>query len=122
MQSLRSGWGSPCCSEVRGGVRPTTAGEALYREATAILRQVERLPSILRSSEGEIQGAVSIGMSSTLAATLAGPFIETCKEALPKITLKFSVSDSQSIKARVEAHTLDMAVVFEDELVPIFSP
>ncbi len=60
-------------------------------------------------------------MSSTLAATLAGPFIETCKAELPKVTLKFAVTDSQSIKARVEAHTLDMAVVFEDELVPIFS-
>src|SRR5882724_10234564 len=103
------------------GVRPTAAGEVLYREASAILRKVEQLPSILRSSTGEIQGAVSLGMSSTLAATLSGLFIETCKAALPKVTLKFAVADSQSIKAGVEASMLSMAVVFEDELVPIFS-
>ena len=72
------------------GVRPTAAGEVLYREASAILRQVEQLPSIVRSSGGEAQGVVSLGMSSTLAATLAGAFIEACKSALPKITLKFT--------------------------------
>jgi LysR family transcriptional regulator, nitrogen assimilation regulatory protein len=103
------------------GVRPTAAGEILYREASAILRQVEQLPSIVRSSDGEAQGVVKFGMSSTLAATLAGTFIETCKSALPKVTLKFTVSDSQSIKAKIESQALDIAVVFEDELVPNFS-
>jgi LysR family nitrogen assimilation transcriptional regulator len=103
------------------GVRPTAAGEILYREASAILRQVEQLPSIVRSSGVEAQGMVRFGMSSTLAATLAGTFIETCKSALPKVTLKFTVSDSQSIKAKIESQALDIAVVFEDELVPNFS-
>lgn len=102
------------------GVRPTAAGEVLYREASSILKQMEQLPGIVRSSGGEAQGAVSLGMSSTLAAALAGPFIETCKVALPKVTLKFAVADSDTVKGRVEAHTLDMAVVFEDELVPTF--
>jgi LysR family nitrogen assimilation transcriptional regulator len=103
------------------GVRPTAAGEVLFREASLILRHVEQLPGIVRSSSGETNGAVSLGMSSTLAATLAGPFIEACKVALPKVTLKFAVIDSESIKARVEARTLDVALVFEDELVPVFS-
>jgi LysR family nitrogen assimilation transcriptional regulator len=103
------------------GVRPTAAGEVLYREASTILRLVEQLPGVVRSESGEIEGAVSVGMSSTLAATLAGAFAEACKAALPKVTLKFAVADSESIKARVQAQTLDMAVVFEDELVPIFA-
>jgi len=103
------------------GVRPTAAGEVLYREASAILRQVEQLPSIVRSSGGEAQGAVSLGMSSTLAATLTGAFIEACKSALPKITLKFTASDSESIKSKIQSQALDLAIVFEDELVPIFS-
>jgi LysR family transcriptional regulator, nitrogen assimilation regulatory protein len=103
------------------GVRPTASGEILYREASEILRQVERLPGIVRSSGGEIEGVISLGMSSTLAAGLAGPFVESCKAALPKVTLKFAVADSLTIKARVQDQTLDMAVVFEDELVPIFS-
>jgi LysR family nitrogen assimilation transcriptional regulator len=103
------------------GVRPTAAGEVLYREASTILRLVEQLPGMVRSSGGETDGAVSLGMSSTLAATLGGAFFETCKAALPRVTLKLAVIDSESIKARIEAHTLDLAMVFEDELVQAFS-
>jgi LysR family nitrogen assimilation transcriptional regulator len=103
------------------GVRPTAAGEVLYREASTILRLVEQLPGILRSSGGETDGAVSLGMSSTLASTLGGAFFETCKAALPKVTLKLAVIDSESIKARIEANTLDLAMVFEDELISAFS-
>jgi LysR family nitrogen assimilation transcriptional regulator len=102
------------------GVRPTAAGEVLFREASSILRQMEQLPGIVRSSGGEAEGTVSLGMSSTLAATWAGPFIERCKAVLPKVKLKFAVADSETIKSRIQLHTLDMATVFEDELVPIF--
>ncbi len=103
------------------GVRPTAAGEVLYKEASSILRQVEQLPGIVRSSGGDIQGTVGLGMSSTLAASFAGPIIETCRTALPKVVLKFSSLDSESLKGRIDAHTLDLAVVFEDEFVPRFS-
>jgi len=100
------------------GVRPTPAGEVLYREAASILRQMDRLPEIVRSSAGEIAGAVGLGMSSTLAATAAGRFIEAAKAALPKVVLKLAVSDSETLKARLEGHSLDLALVFEDELEP----
>ena len=103
------------------GVRPTAAGEVLYREASSILRQMEQLPGIVRSSVGETEGTVGLGMSSTLAASLAGLFIESCKSAFPQVTIKFTVADSEAVKARIEAHTLDIAVVFEDELVAKFA-
>jgi LysR family nitrogen assimilation transcriptional regulator len=103
------------------GVRPTEAGEVLFREALLILRQMEQLPGIVRSSGGQAEGSVGLGMSSTLAGSLAGPFIEACKAALPKVTLKFAVADSETIKTRIDAQTLDLAVVFEDELVAKFA-
>jgi hypothetical protein len=65
--------------------------------------------------------AVSLGMSSTLAATVGGAFFEACNATLPKVTLKLAVIDSESIRARIEAQTLDLAMVFEDEFVPAFS-
>lgn len=102
------------------GVRPTAAGEVLYHEASSILRQMERLPGIVRSSGGEPEGSVALGMSSTLAGALAGRFIDFCKGALSKVTLKFSVADSEAIKSRVEANNLDLGVVFEDDLVARF--
>jgi hypothetical protein len=65
--------------------------------------------------------AVSLGRSSTLAATVGGAFFEACNATLPKVTLKLAVIDSESIRARIEAQTLDLAMVFEDEFVPAFS-
>ena len=37
------------------------------------------------------------------------------------MTIKFTVADSETVKARIEAHTLDIGVVFEDELVAKFA-
>jgi DNA-binding transcriptional LysR family regulator len=71
------------------GIGPTAAGEVLYREAVVILRQIEQLPGMVRSTGGEPDGVVALGMSSTLAATLGGPFIQACRERLPKVMVKF---------------------------------
>jgi LysR family nitrogen assimilation transcriptional regulator len=100
------------------GVRPTSAGEVLYREATNILRQVEKLPDLIRSAGGEIEGTVSIGMSSTLASFLAGPFMEACKAEFSKIRLRLITADSILLKSRLDANQLDLAVVFEDQPSP----
>jgi len=99
------------------GVRPTPAGEVLYREAIAILKQMDELPSIVRSMEGEPEGSVTIGMASTLAATFAGPFIQACRAMLPKVVLRLSVAGSETIKAGIEGFGTEVAFVFEDELV-----
>ena len=102
------------------GVRATAAGEALYAEAVEILRRIERLPGIARSAGGEAQGTVTLGMSSTLAAVLAGPFIDAARKALPKIGLRFVSQDSESLRSRIANQKLDLAMVFEDEPVTGF--
>ena len=103
------------------GVRPTPAGEVLYREAVAILRQMERLPGIVRSSGGEPEGTVEVGMSSTLAANLGGDFIQACREHLPKVIVRFRVSDSETLKSNLGAQTIDLALVFEAQLPASYS-
>jgi LysR family transcriptional regulator, nitrogen assimilation regulatory protein len=60
---------------------------------------------------------VNLGLASTIARTVAGPFIEACKGTLPKVTLKFSDFDSESIRGLVETSNLDLALLFEDEQV-----
>ena len=101
------------------GVRPTPAGETLYREAASILQQMEQLPGKVRSTGGEAEGTVNLGMTSTLAAFLSGPFMEACRTALPKVALRFITGHSLLIASRIEARTLDFGIVFEDEHDPI---
>ena len=103
------------------GVRPTAAGEIVFREASEILRQLEQLPGIVRSSSGEVEGIVNFGITIALAGGIAGSAVAACKKALPKVTLKFSDGESDELQDRIEAQTLDMALVFEDHFVPNFS-
>jgi LysR family nitrogen assimilation transcriptional regulator len=102
------------------GIRPTVAGQTLYHEAISILRQMQQLPAKVRFTGGEIEGAVGLGMSSTLAAYLGGPFLESCRIAFPKIVVRLIAADSLTTKSRIEAQSLDIGVVFEDGVGPGF--
>ena len=102
------------------GVRPTEAGKILYREATSILHKVERLPGIVRSSSGSVEGTVSVGIATMLSGTRTGQFLERCTSALPNVAMNLTDSDSESLKGSIEGHRLDLAVVFEDELRTTF--
>lgn len=97
------------------GVRPTAAGELLYKEASAILRQIDRLPDLVRSIGEDIQGAVRLGMSSTLAADLGGALMEACRTRLPKVMLQLSTGGSLQLHQRIHDETLDLALAFEDQ-------
>ena len=98
------------------GVRTTEAGEALYREATALLRQLDRIPALVRSSGGVVEGSVSLGYATGFGPRVMTPILEACKKALPKVTLQLIAGDSGGLRDRVEAQTLDMALIFESDL------
>ncbi len=97
------------------GVRATRAGETLFREASALLRQLDQLPSLVRSTSGVVEGSVALGLSAILGPRLAGAIVTACKEALPKVVLRLTAADSATLRERVEAQTLDMAILYEDE-------
>jgi LysR family nitrogen assimilation transcriptional regulator len=103
------------------GVRPTAAGEVLYREASSILRRLQGLPGIVRSGTGPAKGVVRLGMSSTFLTTAPMAFMEQCKVSLPDVVLRMAVSDSPTIKRRVSEHELDLGLVLEDEFAPTFA-
>jgi LysR family transcriptional regulator, nitrogen assimilation regulatory protein len=100
------------------GIRPTAAGQRFYDEASSILRRYENLPALVHSSIGEIEGLVSLGMPASLSTTLVGPFIERCRAAYPKITLRFIDGDSEFLREEVEKSRLDLALAFEGEFFP----
>jgi LysR family nitrogen assimilation transcriptional regulator len=116
---LEASLGIPLLQRSARGVRPTVAGEKLYEEASSILRRLENLPGLIRSSTGEVQGTVSLGMPASLSTTLVGPFIAACRAVHPKITLKFIDGDSEFLREEVEKSRLDLALAYEDEFFPV---
>jgi LysR family nitrogen assimilation transcriptional regulator len=97
------------------GVRPTAAGEILYKEASAILHQLDQLPSAIRPDSGEPEGAVSLGFAISLAPKLVGGVLEECRASLPKVTLRVSDGDSLSLEDKIASNSVDLAVLYEDE-------
>jgi LysR family transcriptional regulator, nitrogen assimilation regulatory protein len=97
------------------GVRPTAAGEILYREASAILHQLDGLPGAIRPSSAVPEGTVSLGFVSSLASKLVGGILEECRASLPKVTIRVSDADSLGLESRIAAGLVDLAVLYEDE-------
>ena len=101
------------------GIKATVAGQKFYEEASSILRRYENLPGLVRSSTGEIEGLVSLGMPASLSTTMVGPFIEKTRALHRKISLKFIDGDSEFLREEVEKSRLDLALGFEDEFFPV---
>jgi LysR family nitrogen assimilation transcriptional regulator len=99
------------------GVRPTPAGEAFFHEASAILRRMSQLPGLLLESTGQLQGTVRLGLVASLAPALVGLVFEHFRSELPDVNLVCSDGNSEALSARVQAHAIDLALAFEDELV-----
>jgi hypothetical protein len=49
------------------------------------------------------------------------PFHRIVQDRAAEVTVKFAVADSETVTARTEAQTLDLALVYEDELVAKFA-
>src|SRR5271154_6545180 len=95
------------------GVRPTAAGEILYKEASAILHQLDQLPGTVRSSNGEPEGTVNLGFVSSLAPRLVG-FLDKCRVAFPKVIIRVSDGDSLSLESKIASASVDLAILYED--------
>src|SRR5262249_1473028 len=95
------------------GVRPTAAGEILYKEAAAVLHQLDRLPGAVGSDGGEVEGAVGLGFVSSLAPGLVG-FLDQCRKALPKVIIRVSDGDSLNLESKIASSSIDLAILYED--------
>jgi LysR family nitrogen assimilation transcriptional regulator len=88
------------------GVKATSAGETLFREASLILHRMDKLPGMLKSAIGETQGTVRLGIVASLAGPLVGVIGEHFKSELPQVNLICSDGDTASLVARVQSHAL----------------
>ena len=99
------------------GVLATAAGEILYKEASALLHQLDQLPGIVRSKDSEPEGTVSLGVISSLAPRLTGDFLRECRAKFPKITIRVSDGDTQNLESKIASTSVTLALLYEDEFV-----
>lgn len=99
------------------GVEPTAKGEILYRQAQAILREVEATRVLLSREEARVAGTVSVGMSSSTARMLALPLIRSVRQRYPAIDLEIVDVASADLTLMVEQGRLDVSLSPDQESV-----
>jgi DNA-binding transcriptional LysR family regulator len=110
VQSLETMLGTELLDRQSKPLKPTAAGNEVYRLARNVLRAVEDLMAVA-SPESEPTGEMKIGVPPFLSdLTLEEP-IDCLRSAFPKLTLRVTAGWSPGLLESVERTALDMAVV-----------
>lgn len=96
------------------GVSPTSAGEAMYRHARLVLRQMEQLKQEVTKGVGAESGTVAIGLPTTMTSVLAVPLFDRIQQTYPGIRLQLFESMSGYLNELLANGRLDLAILFRE--------
>lgn len=100
-------------------VRPTLAGETLLRGADAVLEQLRRLETDVRSAAGQARPALRVGAFQTTASGLLPGAVSDLRSRHPDVLIDLTIIDPSPGLERLSAGTLDVAMVIESPLSPV---
>ena len=95
------------------GVLPTEAGQAFFHEAQLTLRHAEQ--AIHAAQQARLSGAVSMGLSPTIANVLGLPLMRAMRERYPDVRLHMVSALSGHLTSLLNARQLDLAILFDTQ-------
>ena len=93
------------------GTVPTEAGIAFFHQAQLTLRHAEQ--AIHAAQQARLSGAVSIGLSPTIASVLGLPLVQALRERYPAVRLHVVSALSGHLSSLLNARQLDLAILFD---------
>lgn len=102
-----------------GGVVPTDAGLAFWRQAQLALRHIDDAALAARSAR--LSGHVSVGMAPSTASVLGVAFMQAMRTRYPEVRLHMVESLSGYLASMLSARQIDLAVLFREEPAQRFS-
>jgi LysR family nitrogen assimilation transcriptional regulator len=116
--SLEADFKSKLLHRSARGVKPTEAGQILYRYAKSIQRQIEEARRTILDNKPELTGNVTIGLAPlSSAALLATPLLLQVRERYPGIVLHIYDSSGIMLSEMMLKGSMDMAVLYGDRPV-----
>jgi LysR family nitrogen assimilation transcriptional regulator len=97
------------------GVTLTHAGELLFERCTALLTEFENLRQDIATPGRKartVSGIVSVGVPISVSSMLAHPFLETCRNLYPGITLKLVEGFSSLINEWLLSGSIELAILY----------
>ncbi|UUC93673.1 LysR substrate-binding domain-containing protein [Comamonas sp. C11] len=95
------------------GVTPTEAGQAFFHQAQLTLRHAQQ--AIHAAQQARLSGAVSIGLSPTIANVLGLPLMRAMRERYPEVRLHMVSALSGHLTSLLNARQLDLAILFDTQ-------
>jgi LysR family nitrogen assimilation transcriptional regulator len=99
----------------RKGIVLTEAGNVLYRDAEAILRQLEAAKQAAKNALNLPSGRVAVGFPTVLAPLLSYELFTRVRAVYPQIVLCVSEGNSAMVRERLVNNRLDIAVLYADQ-------
>ncbi|MEL7256240.1 MAG: LysR substrate-binding domain-containing protein [Pseudomonadota bacterium] len=127
IKELEDALGQPLFERQARSVRLTSFGEVFADRAKDILRAVDDLSDLARSSGEELVGPLRIGIIPTIGPYLLPQVVTDLSAAFPQADLRIRETQTQSLIQDLKNGTLDAALlalpISETELVemPLFS-
>jgi DNA-binding transcriptional LysR family regulator len=99
------------------GLSLTPAGRSLLIEAKLLVQQAEHLYTIASEATDKVRGQLSLGCLVTLAAMVMPELSHSFTTAFPATRIVQTVSDHESLLAKLERAEMDIAITY-DLIVP----
>ncbi|NUU03664.1 LysR substrate-binding domain-containing protein [Herbaspirillum robiniae] len=101
-----------CTLFVRGhsGIGLTAHGSALLARARVILGEYERALQECSAADGELAGAVNVGVSSEAFAKLVPPVLRQLRECHPRVTVHLASGPSSLMLSGIREGRIDFAL------------
>lgn len=112
MASLEKDLGVKLLARSVRGVTVTQAGEAFYKQANTILKQVDNARMIVASEHDHPSGMVSIGIPSSIANVLAVPLYGAIRSKYPDILIEINETPSAYLDELVINGRIDIGLLF----------
>lgn len=109
LRRLESEVGEPLFRRFGRGVRPTSAGDQLYRRAKALLDEVRRMEAEL-GGRGPLQGRLSVGATDLVAIYHLPSVLRRFRRKHPGLELHVRVEGTAGLVRLLEAGEIEAAI------------
>lgn len=135
IRQLEHDCGAVLLERLGQGVRPTAAGETVFRRGVAMLREREHLKAELADQLGLVTGKLRLGLPALGSSVLFAPLVATYRQRYPGVEIELHEHGSRELEASVRAGEIELGatldpvaddfewqVVREDPLIALLPP
>ena len=112
LAKLEAEVGRPLFDRKPRGLDPTAAGERLHDHATRILRAIDEAVSDVRAGDGDIAGAIAVGMAYSAVKAVGVRLAKRMMADHPRLQLTLNESLSGVTLSHLMRSEVDLALVY----------